>query len=252
MKNQQNKEFGPWDFLILILSVYVLIDLSLGIFLHFSKGTYRILQWSDFIVCSFFFADFIRRLIMAESKLHYLRWGWIDLISSIPTIPFFQWGRAIQVIRILRILRGARSVKEILYFVYRNKAMGTSMSAIIIAFVLMISCAIAILKTEHSPDSNIKTPSDALWWTMSTMTTVGYGDKYPVTNEGRVVGVILMVCGVGIFGILSGAIASWFIHDEADAKDKEQYKETLELIRQEVAELKAVIVSLNRNNSNNQ
>ncbi len=72
--------------------------------------------------------------------------------------------------------------------------------------------ALAILSAEqYAPDANITSASDAIWWTYVTITTVGYGDHYPVTNGGRIVGILVMTAGVGLFGTLSGFLANAFL-----------------------------------------
>ena len=82
---------------------------------------------------------------------------------------------------------------------------------ILITFLLVTFSSLAILMCEREPDSNIKTAEDAIWWSVTTITTVGYGDKYPVTTEGRIIAMILMLSGVGLFGTLSGLVASFFL-----------------------------------------
>ena len=90
----------------------------------------------------------------------------------------------------------------------------------VITVLIIISSSISILMVEKSPNSNIKTADDAMWWTMETITTVGYGDKYPVTGEGRLIGVVLMVSGVGLFGTYTAYIASLFLGEKK--KEEEQ------------------------------
>jgi voltage-gated potassium channel len=83
---------------------------------------------------------------------------------------------------------------------------------------MIIFSSIAVLNVENRPECNIKNAEDALWWACTTITTVGYGDRYPITTEGRIVGVFLMMAGVGLFGTFTGFIASWFMqksHDQA-------------------------------------
>ncbi len=79
------------------------------------------------------------------------------------------------------------------------------------AFLLIAFSSISILVCERHGDANIRTAEDAVWWSISTVTTVGYGDKYPVTTEGRIIGMLLMVAGVGMFGGLSGLVAAFFL-----------------------------------------
>jgi voltage-gated potassium channel len=83
-----------------------------------------------------------------------------------------------------------------------------------LALLLIIFSSVSILQFEDAPTSNIKTAEDAIWWSYVTITTVGYGDKFPVTTEGRIIGVILMTAGVGLFGTLTGFISSWFLTDK--------------------------------------
>lgn len=94
--------------------------------------------------------------------------------------------------------------------------------------------SISILQVETAPESNIRTADDALWWALSTITTVGYGDRYPVTSEGRVVAAFLMCAGVGLFGMFSGFLASWFISPQAsnDAGEVEALRKEIRSLRE--------------------
>ncbi|WP_306171340.1 potassium channel family protein [Porphyromonas gingivalis] len=82
---------------------------------------------------------------------------------------------------------------------------------------------IAILQVENAPTSNITTAEDAIWWSYVTITTVGYGDKYPVTTEGRIIAMFLMTAGVGLFGTFTAYIASLFVSD--NKKEETETKE---------------------------
>jgi voltage-gated potassium channel len=143
-----------------------------------------------------------------------MRWGWIDLISSIPVVNYFRAGRLLRLIRLLRIIRAFRSSKQLLNHVFKNKAKGAFTSVSIFAILLIIFSAIAILQVENTKEGNIKSAEDAIWWAYVTITTVGYGDKYPVTTEGRLIAVILMTAGVGLFGTFTAYASSWFVEDK--------------------------------------
>jgi voltage-gated potassium channel len=89
---------------------------------------------------------------------------------------------------------------------------------------MIIFSAIGILGVEKdAPGSNIRTAEDALWWSYVTITTVGYGDRYPVTSEGRLIAAALMTVGVGLFGMFTAYVASWFVvkRDENNAQKTE-------------------------------
>lgn len=102
----------------------------------------------------------------------------------------------------------------------------------------VVFASIAILQVEKSPDANIQTPEHALWWAFSTITSVGYGDKYPVTPEGRLVAAVLMTAGVGVFGTFTGFVASWFLGARA-----KRHEDGLAGLRQEIADLRGTRTS---------
>jgi voltage-gated potassium channel len=185
---------GPFQLVLVALSVYVLIALLLERTAPLSLGTRQILQWSDTAICVLFLYDFFARLITAPSKLKFLKWGWIDFVSSIPMLDIFRWGRLIRVARVLRVLRGIRSTKVILRFLFISRIKGALASAAFAAGVLLVFASVSILHCETDPTSTIRTPSDAVWWAVSTMTSVNFTDKFPVTEEGRMLGLLLGTC----------------------------------------------------------
>lgn len=202
------------DFLnlsVLLLSLYVLFALLVDTFYKLDDETSKLIFYFDFAICIFFLFEFFYRLYTAENKLKYLKWGWIDLLSSIPMVDFLRYGRILRVIRLLRIIRAFKSIQQFLDVVYTNKIKGTFSSAIILAVLLLIFSSISILVFEDDSSSNIKSAEDAIWWSYVTITTVGYGDLYPTTTEGRILGIILMTFGVGLFGIFTAYIASIFV-----------------------------------------
>ena len=67
------------------------------------------------------------------------------------------------------------------------------------------------MQVEDSPLSNIKSAEDALWWSYTTLTTVGYGDIYPTTTQGRFIAVGLMISGICVLGVISATVAAWFV-----------------------------------------
>jgi len=202
---------GPYELFALAISIVALILLGFRAGVTLDSETGRIVDLADFVLCAFFLCDFIATLARAPNRLRYLyTWGWLDLAASIPAVDALRIGRVGRVVRILRVLRIFKATRIMAMAVATRRRGSAIWAAVFIALVVVFSASIAVLEFERV-DGNIKTAEDAMWWAMTTITTVGYGDRYPVTTEGRMVAVALMVVGVGLFGTLSGAAASWFI-----------------------------------------
>lgn len=208
------------NLLIIILSFYVLGSLVVDTFFTLPPEIAKVLNYVDNFICGVFLLDFIIRFRQAENKLQFMKWGWIELIASIPTLDFMRAGRLLRLIRLIRIIRAFRSTKHIVQHIFKNKVQGTLTSVAIIAVLMLLFSSIAILQFETDPNSNIKTAGDAIWWAYVTMTTVGYGDKYPVTTEGRIIAAILMTVGVGLFGTFTAYVSSWFVKDNAKTEEE--------------------------------
>ena len=214
VKNEN--KLGYLNILVIVLSIYVLIALLIDTIFKLPPEVSRVVNLIDNVICIFFLFDFCIRFYQAESKLKFMRWAWIDLISSIPTLDFLRAGRTLRLIRLLRILRAFRSVRHLVNHVFKKKTQGAFTTVSIVAVLMLIFSAIAILQVEDDPNSNIKTAEDAIWWAYVTITTVGYGDKFPVTTEGRIIAAILMTTGVGLFGTFTAFIASWFVAERKE------------------------------------
>lgn len=228
---------GAYLLFMLVLSILSLAILGAGVMAPLGSAERRILEIADNVVCVFFLADFLYALAKAENRWRYLRtWGWLDLLSSIPAVDALRVGRMARVLRIIRVLRGIRAARVIADALIRRRAEGTFLAATLVSIILVVLGSVAILHFETVPEANIKSPEDALWWTVVTLTTVGYGDRYPVTPEGRALAVALMVAGVGLFGTFSGFVASWFLKPSADVASEER-----EELRAEVERLRAAL-----------
>jgi voltage-gated potassium channel len=218
-----------WQIVMLFLCIYVLGALFVETVFELPTETSVLLNQIDTFICLVFIGDFFYNVFTAKNKLEYLKWGWIDLLSSIPNIQPLRWGRVSRVIRILRILRAIRSTKTIMKFLFANRAKGTFVTVSMISFCLIVFSSIAILNCETTPNSNIKTASDALWWSFVTITTVGYGDFYPTTSLGRCIAVLLMAGGVGLLGTFTAYVASLFSLQEEKQQEKRDDEILLEL-----------------------
>jgi voltage-gated potassium channel len=238
--SDHHEEVGVFQVVVLLLTIVVLGALLVDTAFKLPSDISKILEWIDTGVCFLLLIDFGLRFHKAESKLQFLKWGWIDLIASIPNLPIFRVGRLVRLLRIIRLLRAIRASQRVSSILFRNKIHG-GIASIFVTFVLFIMfSSIGILVCEQSaPNAKIKTAEDSIWWSVATITTVGYGDLYPVTNEGRLLAMALMISGVGMFGAVSGVVATALIGDnKKDTAERSEIIERLKKLEEKIDSLK--------------
>ena len=229
----EKKHIG-YQLFILVLSIWAIGALAASVALTEGSAGHTFLEYADLLVCSLFLMDFIVTLATSKDRWKYLvTWGWLDLLSSIPMLPAARLGRLARIFRIVRVIRSIRATRLLASLVLQHRAENTFLAAALVGILLTITCSAAMLPFEGTADgSNIKTVEDAVWWSLVTITTVGYGDRFPVTTDGRLLAVILMFAGVGLFGTFSAFLASWFIGGvQADTKSE------IDALRQEIRTL---------------
>ena len=163
------------------------------------------------------FVSFFSLISYGAFAGHQIKWayflkggGWLDLLGSLPFTKFavFRFARLFRIARVMRTLKG----NDFRKMLTDQLAQSTLLFTFVIAFVLIFTIAFFVLKAEQgNPHANITTYTNAVWWAFVTITTVGYGDYYPVTTVGRLLAIILMFAGLGIIGVLSSYLASTFI-----------------------------------------
>jgi voltage-gated potassium channel len=186
-------------------------------------------------IYAMFLVDLMARLIMSEHRPAFLRRNWIDVLLL-----------AVPMLRPLRALRGVLAV-SIIARRGRSFARGRVVAYVAgaVALVAFIA-ALAMLDAERGqPAATVTTFGDALWWAATTVTTVGYGDYFPATTEGRLVAVGLMVAGIALLGVVTAALASWFVEKvgEVQAAERRTGSEVAELIA-EVRALRADVAAI--------
>jgi len=193
------------NIVIMLLSIFSIVLLSIGFFIPETSEVYRLITYFDFILCLIFLYDFLVQFFTEPNKWKYMYTiGWLDLLSSIPVVSELRY---IRVFRIFRIFRIIKSIKLLIEFIRENKASSLYGFVVFVAFTTLVVCTTAVLYVEQGV-GNIQTAEDALWWSFITITTVGYGDFYPVTNVGRLITVVLIVAGVATFGAAISYISS--------------------------------------------
>jgi voltage-gated potassium channel len=203
--------------LSLILSFLALFVISGLLFAPIDNESKQVLIGLDFIICSVFLLQLTIDLFRSENKTSYLKVHWIDFLASIPMVEPLRFARIFQILRVILVLR---SSKRIFRELFRNRKETTLASIILLLVLLLTIGAGTILLLEHKePGANITTGHDALWWAFVTISTVGYGDHYPVTASGKLVASLVIVCGVGVFGMISGLITS-LITEPTDSQNQ--------------------------------
>jgi voltage-gated potassium channel len=183
-----------------------------------------------------FVADYLVRLALARDRRGFVRRHLWDL--AVIGLP---------------MLRPLRALRALAVLGYLNRQSGAAFRGRVIAYVLgavtlaVGIAALAVLDAERqSADPNITTFGDALWWGTTTITTVGYGDRYPTTGAGRLVGFGLMLAGIALLGVITASVASWFIEKIAEltAAEGKAERVTLDHVLREVRELRMEVQNL--------
>ncbi|MDI9347447.1 MAG: ion channel [Methylacidiphilales bacterium] len=196
-----------------IFAIYTVILLLLEQFTNLNPEIIRIIVWVDLSACLIFFSEFCYGLWCSPSKSQYLKTHWILIFTFIPIVESLRFTRIFIVIRVIRLLIITNHARN--FFSYRRNYEIKMLFTIVLA-IYMVSLSIFTILILHveagAPDQKIITAEDAIWWVVSTISTVGYGDVYPTTSAGRVVGMFLMTIGVTLFATLSGIVSSWLFH----------------------------------------
>ncbi len=198
---------------LFMLGVSLLAYINLCLLLWLGNGQVKnVITIVDIMIAGIFFIDFTRSFIRAENKAQYFfkKYGWSDLLASVP-LSIFNIFRVFRIIRFFRVMRkqGYRRVLRALLAKIPDAALYGVFFLILV--VLEFGSIGVIIAEQNAANANIKTAGDALWWVYVSITTVGYGDKYPVTSWGRIVGVITLTVGVGLFGVVTAYIANTFL-----------------------------------------
>jgi voltage-gated potassium channel len=160
-----------------------------------------------------FLLEYLIRLGLAPRRRHFVVHNLPDLVVvAVPMLRPLRLIRSVRVLRILRLSRLSALTSEGTSNARRSLHSRVTAYVVVLTGALILITSVVVFDLERDAKaSNIKSMGDALWWAVATVTTVGYGDRYPVTPGGRAVGVILMIGGIGLLGIITAAIAAFFV-----------------------------------------
>lgn len=220
------REHGnSYNIFILVLTVFSLA-LMLILLLPIDQDTRDLVSVYDNVVCLIFLGDFAFNLAGARPRRAYFigARGWLDLLGSLPSFGFLPFTQLLRLARLSRFSRIARLLrgknrKQLVEDVLENRGSYATFITILAAGIVLVTASILVLQFESiDPDANIQTGGDALWWGIVTITTVGYGDRFPVTLLGRLTGASVMLAGIGIIGALASILASILVPPPKEAK----------------------------------
>lgn len=196
---------SPW--LTALAFVFLAVYGTPVVWRDLPAGLVAALEAANAVIWCVFAADLVIRFALAEHRWRWLARHPVDLLAVL--VPM------LRPLRVLRVLTAGHSL-----LTRRGGLLRTGNAVVLSAGVLVVIGALAELDAERgAPGATITSIGDALWWAMTTITTVGYGDMYPVTGLGRVVAAALMVVGISVLGVVTAAVAAWFVQTATDATE---------------------------------
>jgi len=169
----------------------------------------RIVTWAAWAI---FVVDYVARLVLSRNRIAFMRDNLLDL--AVVALPFLRPLRLLRIGALLSIL---------------NRATGGSMRGRVVVYIVgatslvLFVASLAVLDAERgAKGAMITTFGDAVWWAMTTVTTVGYGDRYPITTQGRFIAGGLMLAGIALLGIVTASLASWLIDNVREVEEEVQ------------------------------
>jgi voltage-gated potassium channel len=198
-----------WSAFVLLVTLLSIVNRIVLLVAPITDDAAFVLETTNNLISLVLWADFIYLLRKAPDKRTFMgaQRGWLVLLGSFPFM------------RILRILwfwltlrDQRRSFRNFLSrIVIKQNAQGTLLLVLFIVIVVFEASVVSILSLEEGqPGSTIDSVSDAVWWAFVSVSTVGYGDEYPVTNGGRLVAMLLMAVGIALFSVITSSLAEWF------------------------------------------
>ena len=245
-KDKELKSTG-YELFILLLSLVSIFNMAvvfLSAFVLFDKDTLDVVAIIDTVLTLFFLFDFNYRILTTEAKSTYFfkKWGWADLLACIPMFRVFRLFRIVRAARLMRTFGPKNMLNEVI-----NNRAGSALYITIFSIIVLAEfAAVFVLKAEaQNPNANLTTGGDAVWWVFVTITTVGYGDKFPTTGAGRTLGVIVMFCGIALIGVLTSFLASFFV-----AQPKKKAELAPDDPKAKLAEIRALFLAQEEANNN--
>jgi voltage-gated potassium channel len=225
-----------YNLFIVIITIIALVVMVAYYFLPVPEEVGQVLYILDSLNAFILLADFCYRFYRAPNRLKYFAsFGWLDLVGGVPGFPVLRLARVPTLLRLGRQVN-RDTPEDVRRDASQRLASSTLLTTILIVLLVVTAGSILVVLVEKAaPGGNIVTGDDAVWWSIVTIATVGYGDRYPTTPEGRLIGVLMIFVGVSLFSVLTSFIATIFVARRRGADDSGE----VSLLRQEIAALGA-------------
>jgi voltage-gated potassium channel len=217
---------------MLVISVLWLPVLIVPMIARLTGDVATTFDFVDYVIWALFAAEYLAKLYLAPSRWAFIKSHVLDLV--VVAVPMFRVLRVLRIIRVLRIgIIVQRSIARARSILFEHGLHFVLLAAVVVLFA---SAALELSFERNAVGANIHTYREALWWAISTVTTVGYGDRFPVTAGGQGVAVVLMLCGIGLIGVITANIASFFVQQRTDP-----VREELVALRGQIAHLEHLL-----------
>jgi voltage-gated potassium channel len=228
---------------LLALAILMLPLLLLPEFFDLPADVREGILVAEWFIWSAFALELGIKTYLATDRKKYLLSHWYDVV--IVLVPFL---RPLRIVRSLRVLRMTRALRLLSYGVRLLTearvivlSHGLHYAALVAAIVFFALAGLALVFERQADDANIRTIGDAIWWGIATMTTVGYGDRFPITTEGKAIAVVLMLLGISLFSLITATVAAMFVKPGAEKQEA-----TLEDVLQRLEEMEARLMAVQR------
>ncbi|MGB9177269.1 MAG: ion transporter [Methanoregula sp.] len=240
IKRREQLDFG-YELFIAAVSILSVFNMVLAYIPGVDQDALNVVYIINAVLTLLFIYDFGLRLATAPSRSFYFfrDYGWADLLATIPALRIFRLFRIYKAYRIIK----KSGIPYIMTYLSRNRAESALYILVLMVIIIIESGGFLVLQAERaSLSANILTAGDAIWWAYVTITTVGYGDRFPTTTMGRIVGILVMTTGVAVFATFAGLISSKLLASPAkEDESPEQPQSGEDPAARHLAELKKLI-----------
>lgn len=206
-----NVYFEKAEYTYMALGFAYLVLYSFQVLQPMNQATFDLLELAATIIYVIFVIDLVLRVIAAGRELFtiggfliFLRQNWLAIAATL--LPAF---RSLRVLRVLLVLRGLGP-----FLTTRSSKVGMVVGVTLP--IVLYTAALSVYEAERFADgANITSFGEAVWWAFASVTTVGYGDRFPVTEDGRFIATMLMVVGIGLFSSLTALLAAWVMGERS-------------------------------------